>query len=305
MTSRRNRTLATLGIAALAAVGLATPAHAAAGEQPDPPSWGLDRIDQREGGDNLYKYETRAETVTVYVIGTGVAPDTADLAGRVAPGKDFVDGDDDADDGNGNGTWLAGIVGGEEFGVAKDVRIVPVRVLDDQGSGTTEGVIEGITWVRDNAEQPAVALVGLGGSADQALDAAVAALAETVPVVVPSGNDATDAENISPARVPEALTVAAADSSDGAAATSNHGSAIDLFAPGVDIPAEGLDGPVTYSGSTAAAAHVAGGAALYRALHPDATATAAAAAVVDNATADVLTNVPDGTANRLLYTLTP
>ncbi|OZM74207.1 serine protease [Amycolatopsis antarctica] len=302
----RSRTLALLALCAIAPVLLAPPAHADPGEQVDPPSWGLDRVDQRAGGDGRYRYETTAETVTVYVLGTGVAAGAPDLAGRVQPGKDLVDGDDDAADGNGNGTLLASIVGGERFGIAKDVRIVPVRVLDDTGAGSIDNVIAGVDWVRENAEQPAVALFSLGGSASEPLDAAVRQLAETVPVVVPAGNSATDASEVSPARVPQALTVAASDSADGASGTSNYGPAVDLYAPGVDVTGEGLGGEaVTFSGSTAAAAHVAGGVALYRALHPQASGADSAAAVVSAATEGALSGVPAGTADRLLYTLTP
>jgi len=287
MHARRALTLTSL-CASLCLVGpvlLAAPAQAGPGVQANPPSWGLDRIDQPDGLDQLYRYESRAETVTVYVLGTGVDPDVPDLAGRVLPGKDFVDNDDDAADGNGNGTMLAGIVGGERFGVAKDVRIVPVRVLDDTGAGSVEGVIAGVDWVRQNAQQPAVALFSLGGGASEPLDSAVRALAETVPVVVPAGNSASDASDFSPARVTEAVTVASSDISDNVSSTSNYGSAVDLYAPGVDVLSEGLDGvEQTFSGSTAAAAHVAGG-------------------VVSAATQGTLSGVPSGTPDRLLYTL--
>ncbi|AXB49110.1 serine protease [Amycolatopsis albispora] len=284
---------------------MATPAHAGPGEQPNPPSWGLDRIDQRAGFDQLYRYETRAETVTAYVIDTGVNS-LPDLAGQVLAGKDFVDGDNNAADGNGHGTHLAAIIGGEKYGVAKDVKIVPVRVLDNNGSGTVANVVAGIDWVTKNAAQPAVAVLGVGGSPNTTIDNAVRALAAVVPVAVPAGGSASDAGNFSPARVPEALTVASSDQQDRAASSSNHGPSVDLYAPGVSIPSPTANGGVrVLSGTSTAAAHVTGAAALYRALHPDASAPQAARAVVDAATKDKLSGVPTGTPNRLLYTLTP
>ncbi|RZQ64715.1 S8 family peptidase [Amycolatopsis suaedae] len=292
------------GLSVLAAL-TAVPATAEEpGEQPNPPSWGLDRIDQRTGTDQLYRYQTRAEKVTAYIIDTGVDADLPDLAGRVVGGKDFVDGDENPDDGNGHGTHLAAIVGGEDFGVAKDVRIMPVRILDDAGAGQIAKMIEGIDWVVANAQQPAVAILGLGGPANQAIDDAVRRLAAVMPVAVPAGGSGSDAGQFSPARVPEAVTVAASDSADGAAENSNFGPSVDLYAPGVRISSPGSDGGTrVLSGTSTAAAHVAGALALYRALHPDATAPQAAQAVVDNATKDVLRAVPGGTPNRLLHTL--
>ncbi|QFU93098.1 S8 family peptidase [Amycolatopsis sp. YIM 10] len=305
MTLRRARAAAVSTTVLAAVLAIATPAQAGPGEQPNPPSWGLDRIDQRTGFDQLYRYETRAETVTAYVIDTGVSP-IQDLAGQVLAGKDFIDGDTNPADGNGHGTHLAAIIGGEKYGVAKDVKIVPVRVLDNNGSGTVSNVVAGIDWVRQNAVQPAVAVLGVGGAPNTTIDNAVRGLAAVVPVAVPAGGSASDAGNFSPARVPEVLTVASSDQQDRAAGSSNHGASVDLYAPGVSIPSPTADGGVrVLSGTSTAAAHVTGAAALYRALHPGATAPQAAQAVVDAATKDKLTGVPAGTPNRLLYTLTP
>ncbi|WP_246258026.1 S8 family peptidase [Amycolatopsis anabasis] len=296
--------VAGLTLATIAATTL--PAHANGGEQPKPPSWGLDRIDQRENAlDQIYRYETRAETVTAYIVDTGIDAKNPEFAGRVDPGKDFVDNDDDAADDNGHGTHLAGIVGGEQFGVAKGVRLVGVRVLDKTGSGSTENIIKGIDWVTQNARQPAVAILGLGGGPNDKLDDAVRRLAAVVPVAVPAGGSGSDASGFSPARVAEALTVGASDPKDAKYGPSNYGSVVDLFAPGANIPSvvPGKPGSVVFSGTSPAAAFVTGAAALYRALHPEATAEATAKALVDNATKDKLTGLPNGTANRLLYTL--
>ncbi|GHH87420.1 hypothetical protein GCM10017771_28540 [Streptomyces capitiformicae] len=98
--------------------------------------------------------------MTAYIIGTGVRISHSDFGGRASYGYDAVDDDDSsADDGNGHGTHVAGTVAGTTYGVAKAGDIVAVRVLDDDGSGTTAGVVAGIDWVTDNAQFPAVASV--------------------------------------------------------------------------------------------------------------------------------------------------
>ena len=143
--------------------------------QDNPPSWGLDRIDQAEtAGDGAYTYPDAAgEDVTAYVIDTGVRVTHKDFEGRATSGFDAIDNDDDADDGNGHGTHVAGTIAGASHGVAKKAKIVAVRVLDDAGSGTTEQVVAGIDWVTENHQGPSVANMSLGGGADEALDAAV------------------------------------------------------------------------------------------------------------------------------------
>ncbi|HVW42215.1 MAG TPA: S8 family peptidase [Amycolatopsis sp.] len=278
-------------------------AQADPGRQENPPSWGLDRIDQRDAAtDGVYDYATTADTVTAYVIDTGVDAKQPDFEGRVEPGKNFVDGNDDASDGNGDGTRLASILGGKDFGVAKKVHIVPVRVLDDTGNGRLTNILAGIDWVTKNATQPAVAVLGIGGPVNDALDTAVRGLAVVMPVAVPAGWSGGDTSQSSPGRIAEALTVGASDPSDAIAPKSNTGAGIDVFAPGVDIPSATIGGAPTASGTSMAAAFVAGAAALYRAGHPAATPAEVSQAIVDRATPGVLTGAPQGTPNRLLYT---
>ncbi|WP_291418759.1 S8 family peptidase [Actinophytocola sp.] len=281
-----------------------TPVHTF-GTQVDPPSWGLDRIDERKQPlDGLYTYPNRAENVTAYVIDTGVSPTHQDFGGRVAPGYDFIDDDTDADDGNGHGTFMAGIIAGELFGVAKDATIVPVKVLDDNGSGSISDVIAGIDWVTANAVHPAVANMSLGGGANVALDNAVrASIASGVTYSVVAGGSNADASNFSPARVAEAITVGGSDRDDCVASFSNYGPALDIYAPGVQItgPWIGSDtATMTLSGS-ASAPHVAGGAALYLHDHPTATPAEVAAHLTSTATRCLLCNVPPNTVNALLY----
>ena len=179
--------------------------------QDDPPSWGLDRIDQADtAGDKKYTYpDSAGEGVTAYVIDTGVRISHKDFGGRAAHGFDAVDNDDSADDGNGHGTHVAGTIAGTAHGVAKKAKVVAVRVLDDNGSGTTEQVVAGIDWVTKNHQGPSVANMSLGGGADEALDEAVRkAIASGVTFAVAAGNESSDASQGSPARVKEAITVA-------------------------------------------------------------------------------------------------
>ena len=279
------------------------PAAAAGGVQQDPPSWGLDRIDQRTGLDHAYHYGDDASGVTIYVIDSGVDAKHPDFEGRVAPGRDFLNGGSDTSDTNGHGTRLAGIAAGKDYGVAKGAQIVPVRVLDKDGGGATDQIIAGIDWVAQNAQQPAVAVLGIGGVPNDQLDAAVKRLAAVVPIAVPAGSETADASGFSPGRVPEALTVGASDTQDHPDKASNFGQDVDLYAPGVDVPAPiaGGTGAGPESGTSMAAAFAAGAAALYLAQHPQATPVQVDEALVGAATPDALKGVPDGTANRLLY----
>ncbi|MGW4586597.1 S8 family peptidase [Amycolatopsis thermoflava] len=275
--------------------------------QQNPPSWGLDRIDQANLPlDSSYRYDTAADNVTAYVIDTGVRASHETFGGRVTGGKDFIDNDDDATDEHGHGTHVAGTIGGAEYGVAKGVRIVPVRVLDAQGSGTTDQVVAGIDWVAQNASGPSVANMSLGGSADTVLDDAVrGAIAKGVTFAIAAGNEGADAGNDSPARVTEAITVAASDRTDRQASFSNYGSVVDLYAPGVSITSSWGTGDTatnTISGTSMATPHVAGAAAVYLAGHPDATPAQVADALIASAAPGKISGATSGTPNRLLNT---
>ncbi|MFD5744436.1 S8 family serine peptidase [Streptomyces massasporeus] len=274
--------------------------------QDNPPSWGLDRLDQADtAGDSKYTYPDGAgEGVTAYVIDTGVRTTHKDFGGRAASGFDAVDNDNDATDGNGHGTHVAGTIAGTAHGVAKKAKIVAVRVLDDNGSGTTEQVVAGIDWVTKNHQGPSVANMSLGGSADEALDEAVRkAVAAGVTFAVAAGNESADAGQGSPARVKEAITVASSTKDDKQSDFSNYGAVVDVYAPGSDITSSWNDsdeGTKTISGTSMATPHVVGAAAVYLAGHKDATPEQVAKALTDGATPDKISNPAQGTANKLL-----
>ncbi|MFF1905626.1 S8 family serine peptidase [Kitasatospora sp. NPDC058218] len=278
--------------------------------QPEPDSWGLDRIDQRRKPfDNRYAYpDSGGRGVTAYVVDTGVRITQEEFDGRASYGYDAIDGDGEAADGHGHGTHVAGTVASSVFGVAKNARIVAVRVLDDDGYGTTEQVVAGLDWVTRNAVKPAVVNLSLGSEPDPVLDAAVAhSIATGLTYTVAAGNDAVDASEHSPARVPTAITVGATDEDDARASFSNYGPLVDLFAPGVNITSTqnwsdyggfGLD----MSGTSMAAPHVAGAAALYLADHPAATPAQVATALTAAATTEAVSDAGPGSPDRLLYT---
>jgi subtilisin family serine protease len=278
-----------------------------AADQLNPPSWGLDRVDQRDLPlDSKYSYGTTASNVNAYIIDTGINLSHSEFGGRAVSGRDFVDNDADATDCHGHGTHVSGTIGGASYGLAKGVKLVGVRVLDCQGSGANSGVIAGVDWVTANHVKPAVANMSLGGSASTALDAAVRrSIAAGVSYALASGNSNTNACNSSPGRVAEALTVNASDSADARASFSNYGTCTDIYAPGVNIKSAWIGNTSatnTISGTSMATPHVAGAIALYLAGNPTATPSQVNSAITGAATPNKITNPGTGSPNLLLYT---
>lgn len=274
--------------------------HALA-DQVNPPSWGLDRIDQPDRPlDGRYSPAAMATIVHAYVIDSGVRVTHSDLGGRATLGINTT-GDGNNNDCYGHGTHLAGTVGGNRYGVAKGVQLVSVKVLNCAGSGTTAGVIAGIDWVTAVAVRPAVAVLSLGSAANPALDDAVRrSIASGVTYVVASGNNNANACNFSPARVPEAITVNATDSLDNRASFSNFGSCTDMFAPGVNITSTWATSDTatnTLSGTSMAAAHVAGMVAQWLAVRPNSRAMEVRDLVTSQSVIGKVLNVGFGSPN--------
>lgn len=268
-------------------------------------TWGLDRIDQRNRPLNgTYVYDTSAPSVHAYVIDTGIRASHNDFGGRVGSGYSAISDGRGSDDCNGHGSHVAGTVGGATWGAAKQVRLYPVRVLGCDGSGTNSGVIAGMDWVASNHSKPAVANMSLGGGASTATDQAVTRMRNAgVTVVVAAGNDNGNACNYSPARSSSAITVGSTTSSDARSSFSNYGSCVNIFAPGSSITSAWHTSNTatnTISGTSMAAPHVAGVAALYLAENPGASPSQVENALYANATTGVVGN-PVGSPNRLLY----
>jgi hypothetical protein len=286
--------------------------------QMDPPSWGLDRIDQRLAPlSGSFTYTSMAESIHVYVVDTGIRSTHLELAGRVDTVEAFSTVDDGlgTEDCHGHGTHVAGVIGGATVGVARGVVLHPVRVLDCTGNGAVSDVVAGIDWLTADVQahqghgnqggRRAVANLSLETWGTWLLDNAVwAAVDAGIPLVAAAGNHGADACDYSPGRMPEAITVGASDSEDRRASFSNQGSCLDLFAPGVSILSSFIRSDtdlVAMTGTSAAAPHVTAVAATVLAAYPEATPAEVERIVQDMATAGVLTDLGTGSPDRLLY----
>lgn len=227
------------------------------------PDWGLDRIDQKALPLNsAYSYLQTGSGTTAYIVDTGILSSHQQFSGRVLSGYTAISDGNGTTDCNGHGTHVAGTVGGSTYGVAKNVNLVPIRILGCDGSGASSSVIAGLDWILKNGKKPAVVNMSLGGDASTSLDSAVENLFDNGYVmVVAAGNSNTDACSASPARVSKALTVAATDNTDTRASYSNYGSCVDIFAPGSQINSSWIGSNTAtkvLNGTSMATPHVAG-----------------------------------------------
>lgn len=277
------------------------------GTQTSPPSWGLDRIDQRATArDGSYSYGNDGSGVHAYIFDSGIRSTHNQFAGRVGTGYTVVNDGNGTEDCQGHGTHVAGTVGGALHGVAKGVTLHPIRVFGCTGGASTSSIIAALDWVVRNAQRPAVGNMSLGGGFSSAFNSAVEnAVAAGITMVVAAGNSTTNACNVSPASAPAAITVGSSANNDAISSFSNHGPCVDLFAPGTSIASTyhtGNTATATMSGTSMASPHVAGAAALVLAANPSATPAQVDAALKTNATGNTISALPVNTANLLLFT---
>jgi subtilisin family serine protease len=273
--------------------------------------WGLDRIDQRSGLSRTFTYWASGAYgmgtgVNAYVIDSGIATANPDFGGRATNVYDAFGGN--GQDCNGHGTHVAGTLGGNRYGVAKNVRLKGVRVMDCNGyfpNNSLSRAIAGVDWVAGYAVKPAVANMSWHTTTGKslALNTATTNLVNRgVFVAVAAANDALDSCNDSPSSAAGTVTVAASDSTDSRAWFSNYGACVDIYAPGVNITSAYLNGGVkTMAGTSMASPHVAGVAALLKSDYGDRASSTIASWILNASTASVIKGNIIGTPNRLLY----
>ncbi|HEX9919820.1 MAG TPA: S8 family peptidase, partial [Pyrinomonadaceae bacterium] len=269
--------------------------------------WPIDRLDQRDPNlNNSYTYASDGAGVNAYVIDSGIRMTHQEFGGRALLGHDNVGDGRNGVDCFGHGTHVAGIIGGNTYGVAKGVKLWSVRVLNCSNVGPITRIIAGMDWVATNSIKPAVAnLSFITSTPNDALDLAVRNLiASGVTTVVAAGNNNLDAGTRSPARVTEAITVAGTDKFDNRAQLSNFGSVVDVFAPGVEITSASSvdDASINIrTGTSSAAPYVAGLVARYLSSRPGDQPDAVSQAIRNAATPDKVINPGAGTPNLLAY----
>jgi subtilisin family serine protease len=225
--------------------------------------WGLDRIDQLSNRlTGTYRYTHTGKGVSCYIVDTGIDYMHSEFGGRAVFGFDAFGGN--GRDRDGHGTHVAGTVGGRQYGVAKEVTLISVKVLDDNGSGTWSGILAGLDWISRDIRPHRIVNMSLGGPKNLTINAVIQKMVEGgITVVVAAGNEAQPASRVSPASSEFAITVGASTRNDWFAEFSNYGSAVNINAPGLHIVSATPGNTVSsFSGTSMAAPHVAGVVAL-------------------------------------------
>ena len=298
------------------------------------PNWGLDRIDQFHLPlNNTYYYSADGTGVHVFIIDTGIRYTHQEFLGNTgAPRVDLgnsknlydLNNPTDIIDCNGHGTAVASIAGGRTFGVAKNVTLHAVRIAHCKGASSTKLEADGLEYVLNRTRgnprlKPAV--VNFSWNPLKATENGTIAnftwslINQGITVVNSAGNDNTNAANYTPTYLSPVIVVGATDITDTRATytfppsptqfTSNYGSIVDLFAPGINVQAASFESDTATSirsGTSFAAPHVTGAAALYLQSNPNVTPAQVESYIVNRATPNKVKNVPIGTTTRILYT---
>eukprot|EP00039_Didymoeca_costata_P026942 m.17041 g.17041 ORF g.17041 m.17041 type:complete len:416 (-) comp5882_c0_seq1:49-1296(-) len=274
-------------------------------------TWGIVRTNNRPLNiDGLFHHNTNSgQGVSAYVVDTGIYLDHTEFEGRAVWGIDTVNGAaSPKTDENGHGTHVAGTIGANKYGIARASTLVAVQVLSKSGSGSTQGVIEGVQFVckdHETKKNKCVANMSLGGGQSQSMNDAVAAAIQCgCQFAVAAGNDAWNACNYSPASEAAAVTVASSTDEDKQSVFSNHGVCVDLYAPGTAITSTWIGSPYainTISGTSMASPHVAGIMAVELGRQPTLTPVALKTELLRDATDGVLLDPSFNTPNKLAY----
>lgn len=268
--------------------------------------WNLSRLDQVSLPlDSVYRYPASAGLgVRVYIVDTGITPNT-EFGSRLLTGATAITDGRGTHDCNGHGTHVAGSVAATTWGVAKMASLVPVRVFGCTGSTSAATLLSAIDWIllSHPSGTPGIINMSLSGEANDALDNAVErAASQGLVVVSAAGNSGQDACSESPARAGSSVTVAATTITDARPAYSNFGPCVDIFAPGSDISSVAFNGsttPVLKSGTSMAAPHVSGVAALIWGAAPSLSASTVESRLLSQAVSGVVSGAGAGSPNLL------
>ena len=275
------------------------------------PAWGLDRIDQRETELNdTYNYTLTGAGVSVYVFDSGINSSHEEFTGRIEPGFNVINDAYGTEDCSGHGSHTASLIGGTTYGVAKQVKLIPVRVLNCRsGNSSSATLYTAINWVIEHHQTGVPAIINLSVGMSKSIafnEAAQALIADGLIVVGAAGNQNRDACLYSPASEPSVISVGGIDRAALRASYSNYGSCVDIFAPGSDLVGAWFGSTDIYrssSGTSNAAPIISGIVALMLEDNPSLTQSQIEERLKTNATRDVLFNIGSGSQNLLASSL--